>query len=821
MDAVEGKLDAVLAGEAVDEAWIGRHIRSLLGIKTSSSTDREEAFAAWRAFLKSIAQRGPAVLVFEDLHWADEAMLDFIEGVTDPPLDSPMLLLGTARSEIYERRPSWARGKANARNLNLAPLTDAESLALLSLLLGSRNPPAELRRLILEEAGGNPLYTEEYVRLLHERGLLVGKGPAMQLLQGTPIPAPSPIRALIAARLDTLQPERKQLLQDASVIGQNFWPGAVAAVGGGEPRLINAGLRALARQEFIRPIRASTMNGEAEFGFWHLIIRDVAYSQIPRTVRIDKHRRAAGWIESQASARASELADVLAYHYTAALDLASGLRRTQEAADLQEPAIRYLMLAGDRAMGLDTRKAEATYRRALASVADDDSRRPSILAKWAAAVQQAGRPADAARALEEAVSGLRAGGDTLGAAHALSTLASAEFMMGGHRAGEHAAEAVALLEAEQPGPDLVAAFGDMAAWAVVTRGDSKTGIEWAERALELADDLGLDRPVRPLGMRGLARYAVGDRRGLDDLREALNLALARGQSRDAALLYNNLAAALAVIEGPASALSVLEKGIAFADRRGLVEDSWFMAAGTLDVRIDLGTWDEALEIGTTLAGKFEASGSMVGLAITRIQLARILVMRGRSDEAIGFAEWAAETAEHSDAVELTIGAVSVAAAARLAAGDRVRALRLLAKMARAEHVQELAGPYSAALPSMVRTALTAGNPRLATRLTKRLKPTYPYQHCALLSGRALLAEASGATRDAIKLFSAAGQCWRELGVLPELAFALLGEGRSLVASDRGKKGVAALGEARHILTDLRCAPQVAEIDHLINAFHPH
>ena len=174
---------------------------------------------------------------------------------------------------------------------------------------------------MLERAGGNPLYAEEFVRLLADRGL-EREGEALAESE-----LPESLQALIAARLDTLSPERKSLLQDAAVLGKVFWVGALAEIGGRDRGELELALHELARKELVRPARVSSMEGESEYSFWHVLVRDVAYGQIPRAERARRHRSAAAWIERQAGDRVEDLAEVLAHHYLQALELAAGRRR--------------------------------------------------------------------------------------------------------------------------------------------------------------------------------------------------------------------------------------------------------------------------------------------------------------------------------------------------------------------------------------------------------------------------------------------------------------------------------------------------------------
>ena len=181
------------------------------------------------------------MLVFEDLHWADPALVAFLEHLADWAEGVPLLLLCTARPELYERHPTFGGNARNAQRINLAPLSDTETAQLVSALLERAVLPAETQQALLEQAGGNPLYAEEFVRLLADRGPL-GE-----------VQVPETVQSLISARLDTLSAERKSLLQDASVLGKVFWAGAVAAMAGRNRHEVELALHELTRKELVRP----------------------------------------------------------------------------------------------------------------------------------------------------------------------------------------------------------------------------------------------------------------------------------------------------------------------------------------------------------------------------------------------------------------------------------------------------------------------------------------------------------------------------------------------------------------------------------------
>jgi hypothetical protein len=191
-----------LLRDEAEARWVERELRPLVGLpgQTEPALDRrKEAFAAWRRFLEALAERRPLVLVFEDLHWADDGLLDFIDSLVEWIRGAPLLVVTTARPELLERRPQWAGGKANAATLSLSPLPERETVQLLNTVL-TRSLPANETRSLLTYTGGNPLYAEQYARMLAERGDTEG------------LPVPETVQAIIAARLDALRPRREGAL---------------------------------------------------------------------------------------------------------------------------------------------------------------------------------------------------------------------------------------------------------------------------------------------------------------------------------------------------------------------------------------------------------------------------------------------------------------------------------------------------------------------------------------------------------------------------------------------------------------------------------
>ena len=362
-------MTAQVMGGTPEADWIRRHLGALVGASgggAPAAGDRDEVFAAWRHFFEALAERRPLVLVFEDLHWADDGLLDFVDYLADWAGQVPLLVVGSARPELLARRPGWG-GKPNAITLSLAPLSDQDTAQLIGLLRGRAVLDAGQQAVLLAHAGGNPLYAEQHVQMLAEQGA------------GRQLPVPESIQGIIAARLDLLAPPEKRLLQDAAVIGNVFWPGAVAALGGtpGHGELEEC-LHGLERRQFVGRKHRSSVAGETQYAFVHVLLRDVAYGQIPRVARVGKHAAAAGWIESLG--RPEDHAEMLAHHYLSALDLARAAN--QDITDLAPPARTALQAAGDRAFALNASAAAAGYYRAAVALWPQDAQEQRAGLLW-------------------------------------------------------------------------------------------------------------------------------------------------------------------------------------------------------------------------------------------------------------------------------------------------------------------------------------------------------------------------------------------------------------------------------------------------------
>jgi class 3 adenylate cyclase/tetratricopeptide (TPR) repeat protein len=807
-DVATDKLEVVLP-EGDERPWFRQRLLPLLGIEATSTAEREELFTAWRRFLEHIAEQDPTVLVFEDLHWADDAMLSFLEHLADRAEGVPLLVIGTARPELFERRPDYANGLRNSNSINLVPLSEEETSRLVSALLESSVVPAELQQPISDRAGGNPLYAEEFVRLLRDKDLLVQKGASWELREGAEVPFPDSVQALIAARLDTLTPDTKSMLADAAVVGKVFWAGAIAEMGERDLSEVTLMLRELSRKELVRPALRSSIGGEVEYAFWHVLARDVAYGQLPRASRATRHVAAARWIESKAPERVEDLADVLAYHYGTALDLARAAGQTERAVELEVLALKFLSLSGERALGLDTAAALSNLERALELAPPDHPGRPEALVLFAEAAKSAARFAEAAQALEEAITSFRARGDLPATAQAMGLLGRTLSQLADPRSWDLPTEASVLLDSLEPGPWHVDALTEVAAKEAF-QGRPEAAIEVADQAIALAEELNLPRPVRALGFRGSARASLGDGGGLEDFREAMELATEAGQGREVAMLHNNLAVILWGFEGPATALGVLREGIAFAKPRGLTESLDVLTQNMLDALVDTGEHDEVLEIAAEMAPRLGA----LDLIAVRCAQARISALRGQGDQVAETLDWLEPAARGTEDPQVVVAALGSAAVIRAGLGQDEEATALFAEVESYPGTRENMN-YPVGLPATVRAALGIGEPALAERLASGLEPRYPLAEHALVTANAALSEARGDLQAAAEAYADAAGRWEAFGVVPEQAFALLGQGRCLLGLARPTEATPVLQHAREIFERLQAAPALAETDALL------
>ena len=649
----DAKLSRALEGQIEeDEDWVRSHLRPLVGQATEvAGGSREEAFAAWRRFFEALAEQRPLVLVFEDVQWADEGLLDFIEHLADWVRDVPMLILCTARLELLERRTAWGGGKVNAATIALAPLSDDETAKLISALSQRPLLEAETQTALLDRAGGNPLYAEQYVRMMAERET------------GKDLPLPESVQGIIAARLDSLPLEEKALLQDAAVIGKVFWLGALGAT--------EQQLHALQQKEFVQRARRSSVEGETEFAFKHLLVRDVAYGQIPRAERAEKHVRTAEWIESLG--RPEDHAEMVAHHYLSAIDLARAAGREVDAV---APRARVaLREAGDRATPLNAfEQAERYYVEALALAPEDKERLELLFRKGRARYFREQRGGGE---LEEARAGLLAAGDPEAAAEAALMLADIAWNAGDRsRVNGHLEDARALVAGRPPSRIQSFVLSEVSRYDMIAdRNDS--AIEVGREALRMAEQLGLDDiRAHALNNIGSARVAAGDPGGLEDLEESIGLATRLNSVADMIRGHNNFATMNIVLGRPDRGEAGALEAYRLAEHFGHYGFARWASGGPLPAAaLTAGRWDEVIE--RTDAFLADVGGTHYQAATSYGFRGLVRVGRGDLAGATTDAMRAVEAARPAMDPQLFLSALGIAAQIFFSAGDEERAIQLL------------------------------------------------------------------------------------------------------------------------------------------------
>ena len=791
------KLASAIPDADPERGWLLARLAPLVGAPAEPAT-LEESFAAWRRFLEGLAADRTTVLLFEDLHWADDALLEFVEHLADWVEPVPLLILCTARPELFERHPTFGGNARNAQRINLAPLSNSETAQLVDGLLARTRLPDATRNRLLERASGNPLYVEEFVRLLADRS----DDDATE-------DAPDSVQALIAARLDTLPADRKGLLQDAAVVGKTFWSGAVAAMGGRDPSEVTQALHELVRKELVRPLRGSSMANEREYTFWHALVRDVCYAQIPRLGRATRHEAAAAWIERAVGDRAADLADVLAHHYLTALEL------HQAAGDGDQPelrlmAVRSLGLAGARALAFDVERAERQLARGLELAPAGAPERALLLEHWGRAVHQQGRLHDARDAMEQALAMRRERQEWTDAARILTYLVILRTRLADPNAGEAIREAVELLEGQPKGAELVSAYAHLAGHLALT-GRHLEAIEAADRAVAVAHELGLPEPGFAIHFRGIARSNVGDAAGIDDLERALALAIEQGLGRETGVIYGNLSGVVWEERGPAATLEILRDAIAFSEQRGISEQATHLRGTSLGLLAELGRTEEALEALEAVSARIQATGDK-DYTETRVLQLRLLAERGTPLETAVIDRLLADVRELGEPGR-TATVLAAAAQSLVAAGQVDRAKALEAELARLV-ADDGAVIYGDHLPWAIRVVLSLGDPETADRLAAAIEPLSRAARLALASSRAQVTEASGDVAAAAAGYADVADGWEAFGNVPERAYARLGQGRCLAALGDATAD-APLRQARELFASMGYAPAVAVAEALL------
>lgn len=607
---------ADLPADPDERAWLQPRLGHLLGLDPAPPGGREELFGAWQRFIERVAERGTTVLVFEDLHWADPGLMDFLESLLTWARSSPILVITLARPELAERRPGWAATVRASTNLHLDPISDQHIRGLVNGYVEGL-PEADLHRLV-ERAEGIPLYAVEMVRMLADRGVLEQGDAGYRVVADLDreIEVPESLHALVAARLDGLPEDERALVLDASVAGHSFTLETVCALSERLPDDTEAALQTLVRKEIFDHEADPRSAERGQYRFVQAVVQEVAHSTLSKAARRARHLACARWLAERDE---DELAGVVASHFLEAY------RAEPSAADAEElagQATRWLRTAAERAFTLGSPESAHRYAVAALDLAGTTQERAALHARAATGAAMSGdfqlawphyvAASEAYQAADdpEAEGRLLAGGirHTLGAGDL-----EQEFDR-------------ALVSVEQrllrPSPSRVLVLSALADRASA-RGQREDALRWSEEALVLAQALHDEEALgAAAGCRTWALFLVDRNFEAAMLAEGV-MALARRSG--SAAIHSEAAIGYGVIlsaSDPRAALQAWLEAAEVAGRVGIRRVQGLSLANAAEAAIDLGELDTAAAT-ISQAGEITISAGLEhdGLALSRALLA--------------------------------------------------------------------------------------------------------------------------------------------------------------------------------------------------------
>lgn len=571
-----------------ERSWLEPRLMALLGDERLDAFERDDLFAAWRRFFERVSEISPAVLVFEDLQWADPALLDFVEHLATWMRRHPTLVVTVARPELLDQRPSWGAGVGRFTTMQLDRLPDAA----MRRLLAQRAPElgGDVLDHIVRHAGGVPLYAVEVARSLADTaGTPRERRSIRRIAEAQPdaLAVPDSLHGLIAARIDALPAAERRLLLSAAVLGRRFPVEGLVAIGA-VSSTARDGISALVRREFL----ASEDGGDpasGELGFVQEVVREAAYRTVSRQTRRTLHLAAARWLEGKAD---EDAAEALANHLSVAHDLAPD---HPDAGRIARRAVSALRRAAGTAIARRVpRQALGHIERAL-RLTDSTEQRAVVLDEAATVASAAGHLDLAERHLRELAEIQAAADHRRSAARTRARLASVLLTAQRNEPAVHELEtamrAIRSIGRDAAGVELAAQL----ARARMLIGDDAGGLRWAKRGLTAAADLALDGIAADLRVtRGTARVRLGDRGGLDDLQGAIEEAQRLGAIGTELRARNNLAW-LTMTDDPRATIDLARQAVALASERGVGDMAAQLAEVACAAAMDTGDWSWAID----------------------------------------------------------------------------------------------------------------------------------------------------------------------------------------------------------------------------------
>jgi class 3 adenylate cyclase/tetratricopeptide (TPR) repeat protein len=609
-------------GDAAERTWLEPRLAHLLGLAEHASGDRQDLFSAWRLFFERLAESSPVVLVFEDLQWADSALLDFVEHLLEWSHAHPLFVLALTRPELAERRPSFGATGRNATTLSLEPLAPAAMEELLEGFVPGL--PDDLRGRILERAEGVPLYAVETVRMLLDRGLLTREGDAYRPTgEIEALEVPETLHALVAARLDGLAPDERRVLQDAAVLGKSFTKAGLTALSGLSEDELDSILGSLVRKEVLS-VQADPRSPErGQYGFLQDLLKQIAYETLARAERKARHLAAAEYLERSGQAE-QEAVEVSAAHY---LDAYEAVPDADDAGTLRTKAAEQLTLAGERAASLAATEEAQRYFEKAAALSEDEPARAKLLESAGMAAYSGGRHGQAVELFEQAIALFNAAQATHPAARVAARLGVAMWRDGNLAEGaERLTRALEVLADDQPDAE-VAALLEAHARLLFFLGEHERARERVERALEIAEALVVTEVlVDALNTKSLLLSADKRFQEADALLDrSITIAREHGHSASLVRAIGNRSVSLSRRNRFAEQLAVAQDGLETARRVGSRVGEEHMLGHTCYSSWMLGNWETCEQVAEALTptGAYPAyfrAGAIVFAAVPRGQL---------------------------------------------------------------------------------------------------------------------------------------------------------------------------------------------------------
>ena len=782
-------------------ARVEPRLLALLGVGETPPGGREELFAAWRTLFERIAARGTTMLVFEDLHWGDDGLLDFIDHLLDWSRHTPLLVVTLARPELLDRRPGWGTDRPNATAVRLEPLSDPVMRALLEGLVPGL--PEVAVDGILGRAGGIPLYAVEIVRMLLSDGALVeADGVFRPTRDLSDLRPPESLLALVGARLDGLEPADRALVQDASVLAGRFSVAALSAVSGEDPVALEPRMRGLVRREVFTLETDPRSPDRGRYGFVQALLRDVAYSTLARRDRRARHLAAARHFEGLGEEHASLLAEQYLAAYRVAPDGPEG-----QAAGAQ--ARLALRAAADRAIEVGALEQGVVHLRAVAEIATSDAEAAAALVRAGETLVYAGGRTDSVSLLQEAIVRLARTGDraaVIGASGSLGSIYLTASEIGA--AVELLEPLVAEAEALPPGPH-AARFAEAWSRALFRSARSAESLPWCDRAIDLCEQAGLDLLCgHALVTRASVLLGLGRRSEGWALLGGTRLLMQQEGLHWVALRASSNMASYSGDEDPRGAFEICRAGMEEVTRLGVMGYATYLMGNGLGTGEVLGEWDWVEGTARHVAEIHRDPGARDWFEWIA---ASIATYRGEEHHDVLEAMWRTGEAA-ADPQTLGNAASSLAREAYLR-GDFAGGL---AWSERGRAASGGAWPASE-LGFEARLALQVGDAKGLTEMRDAL--TAQRGRRAVLAEVAMVEAAvaalAGRRDEAINGYRVALDRYREHGMRFSFALTVLE-----IATALGPDAVIGLGateEARDILAELRSEPLLERLDALMGA----